>query len=141
MEKDSALQILNSRKLISVPGKYTLKVTSATPFIREDNTVVNITNYAAMTPYQLQQARELFKAGDYQKATNQALSSSQRIANDYLPAKGEHVEVLVDEIVNKEGITILAVVSVTAIKTSKAGNVSFEEVEETVAAAEEAPLV
>lgn len=127
MDKKSAIQILESRKLITQPGKYQLKVTSATPFQREDGTMVSITNYAAMTPYQLGEAKKLIKAEKFQEATNQSLSSSQRLANDYIPSKGEFVDVLVDEIVNKENITILAVVSVVAIKSTKATNVSFTE--------------
>lgn len=134
MEKTNAIQILNSRKLITEPGKYNLKVTSVTPFNREE-TLVNITNYAAMTPYHLQQARALGAEDRWQEATNQALNSSQRIANDYLPSKGELVDVVVDEITNKDGIKILAVVSVTAMKTKTAASINFETIEQ----AEEQP--
>lgn len=137
MEKSNAIQILNSRKLIVEPGSFQLKVTSAVPHQRDNGDLVKITNYAAMTDYHLKQAKDLFKDEKFQEATNQALSSSQRIGKDYEPAKGEIVNVVVDRITNKDGIEILAVVSVTALKTSKAASVSFAEVEEI----EEAPLV
>jgi len=138
MDKESALKIFRSRKLITVPGLYLLKVTSTTPFRREDGTVVNITNYAAMTPYHLDQAKALAAKELWQEATNQALSSSQRINNDYLPAKGEFVNVLVETIKNKEDINILAIVSVTAIKASTASNVSFDSEEVSIAEPEAA---
>lgn len=130
MNKENAIQIFNSRKLITVPGKYNLKVTSTTPHQREDGTLVNIVNYAAMTPFHLGEARRLLKEEQFQEATNQAITSSQRIQNDYLPSKGELVDVVIDTITNKAGIEILAVVSVTPMKTSKATSVNFEEVEE-----------
>lgn len=129
MEKSNAVAILNSRKLIAEPGKFNLKVTSSTLFTREDGTVTKITNYAAMTPYQLEQAKALGKEDKWQEATNQSLSSSQRVGKDYEPAKGELVDVVVDYIKNKDGIDILAVVSVTGMKTTKATSINFDEVE------------
>lgn len=129
MEKDNAIKIFNSRKLITGPGKFNLKVTSTTPFQREDGTLVQITNYAAMTPYQLTEAKRLGKEGNWEEATQNSLSSSQRIGKDYLPAKGELVDVVVDHIINKEDIEILAVVGVTAMKTTKATSINFEDAE------------
>jgi len=139
MDKSSAIQILNSRKLITEPGSYQLKVTSSVPYQRPDGgDLVKITNYAAMSPYHLKQAQALFATGEFQEATNNAISSSQRVGRDYEPAKGEIVNVVIDLLPNKEGIDSLFVVSVTALKTSKAASINFAEVEETV---EETPLV
>ena len=127
MTRKSAATILNSRKLVNKPGKFTLKVTSAANFIRSNKdgskTPVTIVNFAAMTPYQLGQAQEHFKAGDFQEATNLNLSASQ-LAGQYVPAKGEIVDVEVDTIQNNEGIDILVVSSIVPRQAEKAASIT-----------------
>lgn len=144
MTKESAVQILNSRKLISKEGKFTVKVTSAAPFLRENNdgskTPVTIVNFAAMTQYQLSQAQELFKTGDYQGATNLNMSASQ-LSGQFVPLKGEIVDVEVGTIQNKEGINILVVTSIVARQAEKAGTISFSLEEDAVETATKAEAV
>lgn len=146
MTKESAVQILNSRKLIAKEGKFTVKVTSAAPFLRENKdgstTPVTIVNFAAMTPYQLGEAKKLFAAGDYQGATNLNMSASQ-LSGQFVPLKGEIVDVEVGTINNKDGVAILVVTSIIARQAEKAGSISFslEEEGEEAAIKAEAALV
>lgn len=140
MDKKSAVQILNSRKLVNKVGKFTLKVTSTNPFLRPDGTAVTIVNFAAMTAYQLGKAKELFAAGEYQEATNLNLSASQ-LSGRYVPAKGEIVDVEITEIENKEGINILVVDTIVPRQAERATAISFsmddeEEVVEATATEE-----
>jgi len=139
MDRKSAAAILNSRKLVNKVGKFTLKVTSAQPFLRTNNdgsiTPVTIVNFAGMTSYQLQQATELFKAGKYQEATNLNLSASQ-LQGQYVPSKGEIVDVEIDTIKNKEGIDILVVGTIVARQAENAAKISGFDAEEVEATAE-----
>jgi hypothetical protein len=100
MTLENAIQILKSRKLITEPGKIQVKVTNVTPFDRTvaggDTILTNIVNFAAMTPYQFLEAKKLLKAGNYQEATNQNLTSSRRIGMDWTPKKGDMCEIVVD---------------------------------------------
>lgn len=133
MDKQSAVQILNSRKLIGTEGKFTLKVTSASPFSRENKdgstSQVMIVNFAAMTSYQEGEARKLFKAGDYQGATNLNMSVSQ-LPGQYVPSKGEIVDVEVGTINNKDGVAILVITSIIPRKAQSASAVKFSLDEE-----------
>lgn len=125
--KENAIQIINSRKLLPEPGKYTVKVTNVTPFQRPDSEIlINIVNYAAMTPWQLGEAKRLFKEGDYQECTNQNLSSSQRIGMDYTPMKGEIVDIVIDIVPTKnrpEGA--LLVIGVQPLRNKQASIIRF----------------
>lgn len=151
MQKENAIQVLNSRKLITEPGKFQVKVTNVTPYQRpENNLLTNIVSYAAMTPYQLGEARRLMTEGIafekegnveeaerlFQLATNQNLASSQRVGLDFTPAKGELVNIVLDYIPTKADPTInaLLIASCSEIKAKSTSNVnfSFEETEEEV---------
>lgn len=138
LTKESAAKILNSRKLITAPGKYQVQVTAVTPFER-DGQLTSIVNLAAMNDYQLGVAREAFKAGNYQEATNTQLSASQRIGKDYIPAKGEIVNITVDNVALKDGGEGLLITSLTEVPVTKATNVnfSFDDEPEMVLAEEE----
>lgn len=128
MEKENAIQILNSRKLLTKPGKFQVKVTNITPFERPGSGLLtNIVSYAAMTPFQLGEARRLFSEGDYQGATNQHLASSQRMGLDFTPTKGDLVNIVLDYIPTKGDPTVkaLLVVNCSAIATETATNVNF----------------
>lgn len=154
MTKENAAAILSSRKLITETGKYYLKVTNSTPFDREvaggDSILTQIVNFAGMTDYQLKQAKQLFREGKFQEATNVALTSSRRIGMDFIPKKGDICEVIVDYVAlrdfepwageevdssnpnedirfpqgrkNQQG---LLVVGVQAMPVTKANNVKF----------------
>ena len=128
LTEEEAIQILNSRSLITKPGKFQVKVTNVSPFEREDGTFVMIVSYAAMTQSQLNKAVELFKKSDYQEATNQKLSSTQRIGKDFMPSNGELVNVVVDYVPSKEGLIdkALLVINCSAIHVETAQKVTIK---------------
>ena len=133
MEKLTAIQILNSRSLLTEVGvEYPVKVTNVTPFNREDGTSVNILNFNAMTPWQAAQAKLALKAGEYQEATNFNISSSSRVGIDFTPVKGQNVYITLAEIKSKSepDTTILVVQSVRALDKAKGRTLSFDDVEE-----------
>lgn len=125
MDKSQALQILKSRKLIAVAGKYQLRAVSVVLHTREDGTVVNIINLNAMSPYHVEQAKAQLMEGNYQEATNFAFSTNARLGRDFTPAKGEIINVIVDNITNKDGIDALMVVGISPVAVSKAASVDF----------------
>lgn len=124
MDRKSAAQILNSRKLITKIGKVTLKCTNTTPFVREDGTPTTIVNLNGMTAYQLNKAKELFEAGEYQEATNLGMSASQ-LSGRFVPSKGEIVDVEITEIPNKDGVAILVVESIVPRQAEVAPSINF----------------
>ena len=132
LDKKSAVQILNSRKLITKVGKVTLRATSVSPFQREDGTLVMIVNFNAMTAYQLAKAKELFAEGDFDGACNLNMSASQ-LQGRYVPSKGETVDVEISEITNKDGVDILVVDSIIprVAETAPSVKFSFDDEEET----------
>ena len=135
LSKESALAIIQSRTLITGAGKYSVKVTSVTPYAKGDT--VAIINVAAMNAFQANAAAEQFKAGDYDGAAHNNLSSSAR-ANDYIPSKGEFVNIQVEEIETKSGDKALLIVSMTEQKAASAGKVNFLSLIGEEAPAEEA---
>jgi hypothetical protein len=111
---EAAIQIINSRKLIpNVDGYYAVKVGNVTPF--EDRFIAN---FDAMSPYHLNEAKTHLKNGEIDKAANFRFTASLRV-KDYLPSKGEILEIYVSEVTTKKGITGRFV---TAIKEIKAKN-------------------
>lgn len=145
LTKESAKQIIGSRKQVSGPGKYQLKVTSATNYTREDGTPVKILNFNAMTAYHVSQAVAAIKEKDWTKATNQALSATQRLGVDFIPEKGEIVDVIVEERVIKSGPEAgnlgLFVTAVQALKTSAATAVNLNSLFDEEEGAENEPDV
>lgn len=130
MTAENAKNIIKSRKMIETPGKYPLKVTNVTSYNRvNDNTgeltEIKIVNFSAMTSWHLKEAVELFKEGKFQEATNKSVAASLR-STDYIPMKGEIVNVIMDEITTKNGITGLFPISVTEIASKTTKNVSFD---------------
>lgn len=123
--KENTKSIIKSRKLVPSVGNYVLKVTNSTPYTREDGTETHIVNFAAMTPYQVDVAKALYKNGDYTAATNQVLSASL-LKGQYVPAKNERVKVFVDNITTKNGVTGLFIVGVSEIPLAEAKGVSFD---------------
>ena len=123
--KENTKSIIKSRKLVPSVGNYVLKVTNSTPYTREDGTETHIVNFAAMTPYQVDVAKALYKNGDYTAATNQVLSASL-LKGQFVPAKNERVKVFVDNITTKNGVTGLFIVGVSEIPLAEAKGVSFD---------------
>ena len=133
LDKKSAVQILNSRKLITKVGKVTLRATSVQPFQREDGTLVMIVNFNAMTAYQLTKAKELFADGDFEGACNLNMSASQ-LQGRYVPSKGETVDVEISEIYSEKAeANILVVDSIIprVAETAPSVKFSFDDEEET----------
>jgi hypothetical protein len=130
MDQLSASTIIASRSQINNAGKFRVKVTSSTPYFKQSETGSNqvaIVNFNAMTMWHLKEAQALFLEGDFQGATNQALSASIR-EKDYLPAKGEMVDIMVEEVTTKAGVTGLFVTGITpiaAVTASKVNMASF----------------
>lgn len=123
MDRKSASQILNSRKLVSKVGKVTLRVTSVSPFQREDGTMTTIVNFNGMTPYQLEKAKEHFSAGEYDEAINLNISASQ-LSGRFVPSKGEIVDVEIAMIENKDGVNILVVDTIVPRQAEVAPSIS-----------------
>ena len=133
---DTAVRILQSRSFIPSPGKYRVKVTGSTPYVREDGTTVQICNLSAMTPYHVNEAKRLMSEGDVQAATNQNLTSSPRVGRDFCPSKCEIVDIIVDFVQTKTGENALLVTSMSAVPLSQATRVNAfaefaEEVQQT----------
>lgn len=119
------MQILQSRKAIQGDGKFRLKVTNVTPYIRPDGTAVRIVNFAGMTSHHLSEARKAIQAGDYDAACNQCLTASPRDnGKDFCPQKGEIVDVIVETITTKNGVTGQFVTSMTPVATTVASQVN-----------------
>lgn len=127
MSIDSTLakQILNSRILISAPGKYRVKVTNVTPYVRENGQSTDIVSVNAMTPYAQAQAIAALKEKDYDAACNTNMSGSV-LDRQYCPSKGEFVYMNVDAIPNKDGVEILVVQSFTEIPVSTTTKANFD---------------
>lgn len=144
MEKLQAKQILESRVVISKPGKYSVNVTNVTYGHQRTNkdgstTSVDIVNFAAMTAYQAGQALEAFKEGDYVKATNNSLSTS-RLDGQFVPVKGERVDIEVEQIWSEnQQANILVVSQIIPRQAQTASKFKLALDEETVTA--EQPLV
>ncbi len=118
MNKQDAISILNSRINITTPGKHRVKVTNCNPFsktLSNGTQVVAIANFGAMTPYQKQQAIVDIQAGQWDKALNHNLSLSIR-NTDYMPAKGERVDIDVEYVTTSTGEQALLVVGLTPVK-------------------------
>jgi hypothetical protein len=136
LTQQDASKIINSRSLVLGPGKYQVKVTSITPYLHNERGLVHICNFNAMTSYHLEKAKEFGAQGEIQEAVKQNLTASQRDKVDYVPLKGEMVEIFVEEVTTKSGETGLFVTSLTAIQATKTARVSVdifatvEEVEE-----------
>lgn len=129
MQKEQAIQILQSRAFISAPGRYVAKVSNCGDFHRElpnGQSTVAIANFSAMTPYQMGEAKKKLAEGDIAGALNHNLSLSIR-ATDYRPAKGERVNIDVDYVTTKDGEQALLVVGLTPIAAKSAGKCDFSE--------------
>lgn len=132
---DQLKKIIKSRTIASTPNKkYTCKVTSVTPYHREmANGVqqVGIANVNLMSSYHLAEAKRLAAEGDFDGAGQQNLSFSIR-STDYMPAKGEVIEVFVGTYVNKDGIEATGITAYNPIAAVSGAYVSddmFDDLE------------
>lgn len=118
MEKLRAKSIIKSRRMINTPGKYRVKVTACTPYHKDlanDQKQVAIINVNAMTGHHVSTAKALFSQGEYQQAVNQNLSASVR-ESDYLPSKGEIIDIVVDHITTNNNVEGLFITSYSPVK-------------------------
>ena len=149
LNRETALRIAKSRKVISQPGKYLVKVTSQPNLFVTDDIATQgpsryLVNFNAMTALQAQELRAAFKAADaagetdYQGVLNGAnltgsINFSGEVAPDWIPAKNELVHIIVDKVQSKRrGTTVLGVVSVTAVPVSQASDNSSFSLDELV---------
>jgi len=135
MTHSDAVGILKSKAVISLAGKYTVKVTNVNPYAKGDT--IAIANFNIMNAYQMEEAKGLLREGKFQEATNHGLSLSLR-AKDYIPAKGETVDIEVSEVTLKSGEKALLAQSCIqrqAVTASRGDWSEFEvEVEESAPA-------
>jgi hypothetical protein len=122
MDKSQALNILSKRDLITGEGKYRVKVTNCGDFSKElgnGQRVVAIANFSAHTPYQVEQAKGDLGEDKIADALNHNLNLSIR-EQDFRPAKGEIVDIIVEYVPTKSGEQALLVTSCSPIASSKA---------------------
>lgn len=126
MTQEGILKILSSREQFTEPTKRRVRVTGVTRYTGEDGVTVYLTNYAAMAPDGVQKAMEHLELGEFQQAGNTNLVSRQRLT-DFIPAKGELVEIVVDWVPSRENPDVkkLRVVSVNPIAVSESAKTDF----------------
>lgn len=134
LNEEKAKGILESRSVISEANKYRVTVKSVQPHlvVRGNTTVVAIANFNAMNTYQAENSRKLFAEGDYDGACKKTLSLGIR-DKDYMPSKGEIVDIIVEEVDTKEGLALLVtsmspVRAVTKLNKFSFGSSSTEEI-------------
>lgn len=127
--KEVALNILQSRSVVSEAGKYTAKVTSVNPYTNpETGTRSTIVNFNLMTDYQASLAQKAFASGDYVGAINSTSMTASQLSGQYVPTKGETVDVEIADFVNKDGVDILVIESIIPRTATKAKKFSLVEV-------------
>lgn len=122
LTKENAIAILSSRKAVLEPGKYSAKVTNVHFHDKSGNYILNLD---LMTAYGREKAMTALKAGDFDAATNSNLTANVRPGKDYLPAKNETINVIVDYITNKQNEQALLVTGHSEMKASTAGKFDF----------------
>lgn len=130
MDKQTAMQILQSRVVINQEGKYTVKVTSTNVYTDPDTGVTRtIVNFNAMTPYNASVALKAFQEGDYDAATGKGTSmSASQLKGQFVPSKGETVDVEVVDYITKDGEATFVVSSIIARQAKKAQAFSLEAI-------------
>ena len=135
MTHSDAVGILKSKSVITLAGKYTVKVTNVNPYAKGET--VAIANFNIMNAYQMEDAKGLLREGKLQEATNNGLSLSLR-AKDYIPAKGETVDIEVSEVTLKSGEKALLAQSCIQRQATTATKGDWSEFEVEVEAGAEA---
>ena len=125
--KEALEKITSRRKDILVAGEeYQLKAVNIQPYTRKDGVKVMIVNFNGMTEYHTKEAKKYVEAGDFVKAGNQCVTYSARIGKDFIPEKGQIVNVVFEEGVTKEGEAALWVTSVYPLRKAVQGFVSLQ---------------
>ena len=89
MEKEMCLRILGSRVPVSTAVNHTCKVSRVGTAYNKAGELLHIVDTNLITQPQLQSAKTLFIAGEYDEACNQRMSFISQFAPSYVPAKGE----------------------------------------------------
>lgn len=119
--KEIAQKIIQSRLFIPATGKYTVKVTSVNNIVRESGQAVTIVNFACASAYNVSVSKLAWKAGDFEGAIGKGTSMSASLLDrQYIPNKGETVDIEVGEHITKEGEVALVVTSIVARKAVQA---------------------
>lgn len=128
LTEDSLKAIISKRQMIIETGvRYQLKVTGANPYVNKAGVPVMIINFAAMTAYHLAEAKKHIAAGDLVSAGNKVVTASPRIGKDYVPTKGEIVDVVFEEVVTKDGEIAIFPVSITPLTKATKGFINLDD--------------
>jgi len=138
--KEDAVRVISSRKMVapSVDGATTTcKVISIGDYTDEEGVQYKIVNLALMNAYHVAQAKKLLAEGIISgkgNATNQHYSQRFRADSAWIPAIKSTVEVLIEEVTTKNGVTGQFITNMNPIASVACGKVDlsmdFEEVEE-----------
>ena len=140
--KEDAIKVLKSKKQVSQLGvEYTLRCTNVTDYTSPEGNRVFIVNLAAQTPYHRQQSIEALKEGNWDAAANPGLSANRRPGIDWVPVKGQFVNVVLDTFTTKDGEEAIGVASMTPLAKAEATSFDFEKIEQEEAVTAEEPLV
>lgn len=148
--KEQIKNILQSRMVIEKPGKYQVKVNQISEYTPEGGATRFIVNLQATTKFHVARAIDALKKEEYQDALNSNLTATVFVndgaTSTYLPSKGEIVNVIVSEMINKAGEKILVVnsimelPSVAAVSAKGLFDDAFKSTDELAAIAKEAKL-
>ena len=111
LSKEQAVKIVASKGIISDAGVHRVKCTNVTPYHQDRGNgaiQVAIANFNAQTAYHRAAAKTLLMQGDYDDAANQGLSRGI-LQGQFVPMKGQIVDIVVEEITTNNGVTGLFV--------------------------------
>ena len=115
-----AVQYISSRDIVEQTGVYyTTSVTSVT--FHDGKYIVN---FKAMTPTQLEQAEAYLDEGEWDKASNCALSTNVFADASFVPAPKERVKITLDYVELRDGGTDLRVSSIAPLAVASAKKAS-----------------
>ena len=123
--KEQFLQYTKNRQFISSADKYALKVRSVNQWVNPQGKTVAIINFDAITSYHMGLIKDFIKAGDLQEASNTVLTGNVRVGIDYVPSKGEIVNVEIVSGTTKAGESALFVQGVTPRPVAATTSVDF----------------
>jgi hypothetical protein len=125
ISKEDFLRFTKNRKMIAKADKYALKVRSVNEYLHPTNGLIAIINFDAVTPYHVKQIKEHLSVDDFQSASNTVFTGSVRVGKDYVPTKGEIVNVEVVDGATKDGEAALFCGGVTPRPVAEATSVDF----------------
>lgn len=138
LTEESAKNILKGMSIVHSPDKVKLKVANTPNFHSvEGQPDGYLVNFKAMTNEQKKEAKRLFDEGEYDQACNQNLVFKQIMKwdgsqPDFIPQKGETVEVQLGYVPNSEGQMVIRPTSIFKIEASEPQQYfSFDDEEET----------